>query len=245
MVNLREKVAVISGASSGIGRAAAEALARKGAFVVLAGRRAERLEELARSIEQYNPNCLAVPTDATKEDDVRRLFDQAEGRFGRVDLLVNSAGRGLKASIPDITFDQWHQVMAANLDTVFLCSQQAMRRMIGKQVRGCIITVGSIAGLYSVANFAAYCAAKHAVTGFMRSLRWEARRHGIRAHTIFPARVDTEFFADYAEKPSRNQLLAPSDIARVIVALAGGCPFCVAAARTRNFVKRVYTFCGL
>jgi len=226
MACLRDKVVVITGASSGIGKAAAIRFAEKGSKVVLAARRIEQLEELKKEILKNNKNCLCVKTDVSSEKDVKYLFDSAERRFGKVDILINNAGRGLKSGLCDISYDEWMSVINTNLTGVFLCTREAVRRMVKKKVHGHIITVSSIAGLYGAPTYAAYCASKHGVTGFKRSLRFELFKNGIRVSTIHPARVDTEFFNTYSKKPHKSQMLSPFDIADYLVAIA-----------TRNIIK--------
>ncbi len=109
-------------------------------------------------------------------------------------------------------------------------------------IEGHIITVCSVAGLYGVGNYSAYCAAKHGVTGFMRSCKWEVRKQGIKASTIFPMRVDTEFFADYAKKPEKREMLSAKDLADDIVAVASQNLMSIVKVRYTNFCKRVGAF---
>ncbi|MBN1816459.1 MAG: SDR family oxidoreductase [Sedimentisphaerales bacterium] len=239
MVDLKDKVVIVTGASSGIGRATAVMFARQGSKVVLAARRLERLQEIQKEITATNPNCLSVRTDVTREEDVLRLFDQAESRFDRVDILINNAGRGLKSEISNIDMEQWSSVLGTNLDSVFLCSREAIRRMKAKGVKGHILTVCSVAGLYGGPSYAAYCASKHGVAGFMRSLKWEVRKYGIKASTIYPARVNTEFFTDYKIKPKAHEMLSAEDIARYVVALATRCPLRIIQVRLYNLWKRL------
>ncbi|MBN1124634.1 MAG: SDR family oxidoreductase [Sedimentisphaerales bacterium] len=239
MVNLKDKVVIVTGASSGIGRATAKAFAHKGSKVVLAARRVERLQKLREEISVVNPNCIFVQTDVTREEDVLRLFNETESHFGQVDILINNAGCGLKSEISDIDMEHWSSVLATNLDSVFLCSREAIRHMKTKQVKGHILTVCSVAGLYGGPTYAAYCASKHGVAGFMRSLKWEVRKYGIKAGTIYPARVNTEFFADYKVKPKAHEMLSAEDIARYLVALATRCPLQVIRVRLYNLWKRV------
>lgn len=242
MVTLRNKVVVVTGASSGIGAATAIAFARKGSKVVIAARRKDRLEKLQRYIQRFNGNCLPVKADVANEKDVKSLFDKAEKEFGRVDILVNNAGRGLKAGLCDTSCDDWKSVLDTNLTGVFLCTREAVRRMLRQRVRGHIITVSSIAGFYGAPNYAAYCASKHGVTGFKRSVWLELLRKGIKVNTVHPARVNTEFFKDYAKKPSKGQMLSSMDVADHIVAIAAGSWVKRGYVRTRNTLKRGYYF---
>ena len=242
MVNLSEKVVLVTGASSGIGKAAAMEFAQRGASVVLAARRKERLEEVCREISAFSDKCIYVQADVTLRDDVDRIFDEAEAKFGRVDILVNNAGCGLKKEIAEIEPDEWDNVIDVNLRSVFLCCRQAIRRMTAARIDGHIITVCSVAGLYGVGSFSAYCAAKHGVTGFMRSCKWEMRKRGIKVSTIFPMRVDTEFFNDYAKKPEKKEMLSPKDIADDIVAVASQSLISIIKIRYTNLCKRVGAF---
>ena len=239
MVNLKDKVVIVTGASSGVGRATAITLARRGSRVVLAARRADRLQEISQSLSQDGARVIAIPTDVTDSVQVGQLFKQTAEHFGPVQILVNCAGRGLKRPIVEIEPQDWHDVMAANLDSVYLCSRQALRQMIAHGLRGHILTVCSVAGLYGGPNYAAYCAAKHGVAGFMRSLRWEARKHRVRVSTIYPARINTEFFSDYAVKPQTREMLEPEDIADYLVALICRCPLRIMHVRLRNLGKRI------
>jgi len=245
MVNVSDKVVLITGASSGIGKAAALAFARRGAAVVLAARRVEKLAETRDSILPFNERCMYVKADVTDEAQVAAMFDQAEERFGRVDILVNNAGRGLKAEVPDIAAQAWRSVIDTNLTSVFLCTREAVRRLKTRKARGHVITVCSIAGLFGAPTFSAYCASKHGVTGFCRAVRWELRRHGIRVSTIYPGRVDTEFFNTYRQRPSRKRMLSPADIAEHLVAVASQSRLAVLRTRAVNFIKRILALTGL
>lgn len=239
MTCLKDKVIVITGASSGIGYAAALKFAEKGTSLVLAARRAEKLQQLQDQIVEFNPNCIYVPTDLTEPQRVQNLFEKAVERFGKIDILINNAGKGLKSELVNIAPDNFKSVIDTNLTSVFLCTQQAVRIMTEKNIKGHIITVCSIAGLFGAPKYSVYCASKHAVNGFIKSLKWELRKHNIKISAIYPARVDTEFFNSYQKRPSKRQLLSPNDIADLLLALTQRAPFKVAAVRIRNFAKRI------
>ena len=240
MTSLKDKVVVITGASSGIGRVAALEFIRKGARVVLAARRLDKLQALCRELSPSGDRCLAVQTDVTREADVELLFHTAEEHFGQVDILVNNAGRGLKSPLIDTDMDEWLSVIHTNLTSVYLCTRMAARSMVRDSVRGHIVTVASIAGLFSVPGYAAYCASKRGVAGFQRAAKWELRKLGIKTSTIYPFRVDTEFFDIYPGRPSRRQMLSARDIARYITAIASRSWLLRAYVRLVLVLKRIY-----
>jgi 3-oxoacyl-[acyl-carrier protein] reductase len=220
MTSLKDKVVVIIGASSGIGKAAALAFARKGARVVLAARRLDKLQVVGEEINRSGGQCHAIQTDVTRADEVERLFRETEQQHGHLDILVNSAGRGLRSPLADIEPGEWHVVLESNLTSVYLCTRAATAVMARSHTRGHIITVASIASMFGAPGFSAYTAAKHGVRGFQKAVKWELRRLGIKTSTIYPARVDTEFFDSYPHRPPNWQLLSPHDVARYIVAIA-------------------------
>lgn len=242
MISFKNKVVVITGASSGIGKAVAIEFAKKNATVILAARRVQKLQELQTYISSFNENCIYVKTDVTKENEVINLFNETEKLYGKIDILINNAGRGLKSEIINISFDDWLSVIHTNLTSVFLCTRESLKRMIKKKIKGHIITISSIAGLYGTPKYAAYCASKHGVTGFQRSLKWEVLKHGIKVSTIHPGRVDTEFFDIYKNRPSRSQMLSPKDIAIYITAIASRFLPKIIGIRILNIFKRIYYF---
>jgi len=242
MVTLKNKVVIITGASSGIGKATAIHFAKKGAKIVICARREERLKELKNYITKFNPNCIYLKTDVTKEKEVINLLNEAEKSFGKVHILINNVGKGLKSNICDISCDDWISTINTNLTSVFLCTRETVKRMLNKKIKGHIITVSSIAGLYGAPTYAAYCASKHGVTGFKRSIKWELRKHGIKISTIHPARVDTEFFNIYKKRPHRSQMLSPNDVADFIIAIAERSILKMIYIRTLNIFKRFYYF---
>jgi 3-oxoacyl-[acyl-carrier protein] reductase len=245
MATLKNKVVVITGASSGIGKAVAIEFAKKKATVVLTARRTEKLNELKELISAFNKNCICIKTDVTKEKEVIELFDETENKFGRIDILINNAGRGLKSEVCDISYDDWLSVIHTNLTGVFLCTREAVKRMKQKEIKGHLITVSSIAGLFGAPTYAAYCASKHGTTGFMKSLKWEVRKYGIKVSTIYPARVDTEFFDIYKKRPHRRQMLPAKDIAKYLAAVVSRSPVKILSVRIFNIFKRIYYFVRL
>jgi NAD(P)-dependent dehydrogenase (short-subunit alcohol dehydrogenase family) len=175
------KVALVTGAGSGIGRAVGLALQGAGYSVVLAGRRAAELEQTASQAHSGGGRMLAVPTDIGRPDQVRALFAQAKETFGRLDLLFNNAGMGTPAvPMEDLTYEQWSAVVAVNLTGAFLCSQEAIRMMKAQQPRGGrIINNGSISAHVPRPCSAPYTATKHAITGLTKSISLDGRAHDI------------------------------------------------------------------
>jgi len=184
-VHTPTKVAIVTGAGSGIGRAVALALLDHDYSVVLAGRRADRLHETANQ-SNHADRALAVPTDVADPAAVRRLFDAAQEQCGRLDLLFNNAGANAPAvPLDELTVDQWRAVVDANLTGVFLCTQQAFRIMKAQTPRGGrIINNGSISAHAPRPNSAPYTATKHAVTGLTKSTALDGRSFDIACGQI-------------------------------------------------------------
>lgn len=179
-------IAIVTGAGSGIGRASTEALYADGWSVVLAGRRADALEETIALCGGGDARLLAVPTDVTNPESVQNLFARAVERFGRVDLLFNNAGiSALAVPLEELTLAQWQQVVDINLTGMFLCLQQAFRQMKQQTPQGGrIINNGSISAHVPRPNSAPYTATKHAVTGLTRSASLDGRDFNIAVGQI-------------------------------------------------------------
>ena len=212
---LEGRVAVVTGASSGIGEACAVAFATKRAKVVLAARRAERLASLVDRIERAGGEALAVATDVTDEAAVDDLFARAVERFGTVDVLVNNAGIADSTPVDEMALETWRKVIETNLTSAFLCSRAAFRAMKGKG-RGRIINVGSISARVPRENSPAYAASKFGLDGLTRSLAIDGRKHNIAASIFHPGIVATEI-APGAVKLAEDFAASPADIAGVIV----------------------------
>jgi len=185
------KVAVVTGAGSGIGRAVARILLEEGYSVALAGRRRDRLQETA---EGFGESALAAPTDVTDPKSVAALFDAAREKFGRIDLLFNNAGTGAPpVPIDELTVEQWRAVVDVNLSGMFYCAQAAVKLMKRQDPRGGrIINNGSISAHAPRPNSAPYTATKHAVTGLTKSLSLDLRKFDIVAGQIDIGNAATE-----------------------------------------------------
>ncbi|MEP7295483.1 MAG: SDR family oxidoreductase [Burkholderiales bacterium] len=180
------KIAMVTGAGSGIGRACSHALLEAGYHVVLAGRRADALNETASLAGALGKTTLAVPTDVSDPVAVKALFDATHAKFGRLDLLFNNAGTGAPTvPMDELTFEQWKAVVDINLTAVFLCTQQAFRLMKNQTPRGGrIINNGSISSVAPRPFSAPYTATKHAVTGLTKSTSLDGRAHDIACGQI-------------------------------------------------------------
>jgi NAD(P)-dependent dehydrogenase (short-subunit alcohol dehydrogenase family) len=225
-----QKVAVVTGAGSGIGKAVALALAGEGYAVVLAGRRAENLERAAREAHSSDSRVLAVPTDVTDPTSVRALFDRTVDAFGRIDLLFNNAGVGAPGvPLDELTVDQWRTVVDTNLTGAFLCTQQAFRLMKAQTPKGGrIINNGSISAYVPRPQSAPYTATKHAITGLTRSTSLDGRPHDIACGQIDIGNAETELAAKMARGvPQANgtfavePLMDVQHVARAVVYMAG------------------------
>ena len=194
------KVALVTGAGTGIGKAAALALLAEGYRVVLAGRRRERLEETA-SESGAGERALVVPTDVTNPAAVRALFAKTKEAFGRLDVLFNNAGIGAPGvPLEDLTYEQWTQVVDVNLTGMFLCTQEAFRLMKSQVPRGGrIINNGSISAHAPRPHSAPYTATKHAVTGLTRSTSLDGRKYDIACSQIDIGNARTDLAARMAE----------------------------------------------
>lgn len=188
------KVALVTGAGSGIGRAVALALHANGYALVLAGRRSAELEKTIQSAAGREPGMLAVPTDVSQPDQVRALFAKLRETFGRIDVLFNNAGSGAPAiPMEELTFEQWSTVLGANLTGTFLCSQEAIRLMKKQQPRGGrIINNGSISAHAPRPNTAPYTSTKHAITGLTKQISLDGRAFDICCGQIDIGNAATE-----------------------------------------------------
>ena len=187
------KVALVTGAGSGIGRATARAFLREGYAVVLAGRRRVALEETAAG----TGNALVVPTDVSDPQSVQHLFDSTKKAFGRLDVLFNNAGTGAPPKLlEELTIEQWRHVVDVNLTGSFLCTQEAFRLMKEQTPRGGrIINNGSISAQVPRPNSAPYTATKHAITGLTKSTALDGRKYDIACGQIDIGNAETELTA--------------------------------------------------
>lgn len=223
------KIAIVTGAGSGIGRATALALVRDGYSVVLAGRRREALEQSIAAAGPDGKRLMAIPADVSDPASVRGLFDAARETFGRLDLLFNNAGTGAPAvPLEDLTVEQWRRVVDVNLTGVFLCTQAAFRGMKDQTPRGGrIINNGSISAHTPRPNSAPYTAAKHAVTGLTKSTALDGRKYDIACGQIDIGNAATDMTARMKSgvlQPNGEKAVEPTmdveNVARAVLYMA-------------------------
>ncbi|SPE42783.1 Short-chain dehydrogenase/reductase SDR [Candidatus Sulfopaludibacter sp. SbA3] len=198
---MNEKVAVVTGGGSGIGRAVALAMHANGYRVVIAGRRAQQLHQTIALADASRGDILGVPTDVSAPDSVRDLFAKIEAAFGRVDVLFNNAGTGAPAiPMEELSYEKWSQVVGTNLTGAFLCAQQAIGMMKRQQPRGGrIINNGSISAHVPRPHSAPYTATKHALTGLTKSISLDGRAWDIACGQIDIGNAASEMTARMAE----------------------------------------------
>ena len=221
---LQGRVALVTGASSGLGRATAIALAAAGADVALAARSAEELEGAGKEASTTGGRTLALPLDLVQEDDAIRAVGQTIDAFGRIDVLVNAAGTDAPGSVEELDVEGWDRTLSVNLRAPFLLSKAAFPRM-REAGGGTIVNVSSVAGKKGWANAAAYCASKFGLTGLTEALADEGRQHGIRAVVLYPGAMATNWGAFSPEERQESgpneapptQVLQPERVADFIV----------------------------
>lgn len=212
---LLDKVAIVTGASSGIGRVTALALAREGTHVALAARTESALEDVAGEIRALGREALVVPTDVTRRQEVEHLVAQTLERWGRVDILVANAGAYVRAPVVDLTVDDVEESMAVNFYGA-LHAVLAVQPHLVDRGSGHIVLMSSIDGKKGLPLDAPYAAAKFALAGYGEVLRQELRDCGVHVTTIFPGRVDTPLI-ESLEVPAVSAKMAPGAVARAVV----------------------------
>jgi NADP-dependent 3-hydroxy acid dehydrogenase YdfG len=216
--SLNGEVALITGASRGIGRAVALRLARQGADVVVTARTQDDLSSLAKEVEGIGRKVLAVPGDATREQDVIEIVKKAEEKFGKIDILVNNIGIGAYKPLVNTSVEEYDKMIAANNRTTFLFTRFIVPIMIARHY-GQIITVSSVSGVIGYANEAVYCSTKHAQVGLMESLDRELQPHNIKVCLVCPGSVNTYFALGEGRTegdPALKEMLEAEDVAEAV-----------------------------
>ncbi len=216
---LAEKVALITGASAGIGQACARALASEGARLVLTARRQERLDTLKKEAASLGTEAVSVVGDAREEETAIRTVKGAIDAFGRIDILINNTGAGNYKNLVDTSADDYDGLMDTNVRSTFLFTRHTVPVML-QQKSGTILMISSMAGVYGFGGEAVYCMTKFAQVGFAQALDRELRESGIKVGAICPGGVKTEFAIGKGRTETgvaQSEMLDPEDVAAVVL----------------------------
>lgn len=226
-MELKESVAVVTGAARGIGLECACALAREGANIILADINAETLQQGAEEVKKQGVEAIPVPADVTAMEDVESLMDAALKKFGRLDILVNNAGVTRDGLLLRMKKEEWDFVLNVNLNGTFNCTKAAARAMI-KQRSGRVINIASVIGVIGNAGQANYASSKAGIIGFTKAVARELAPRGITVNAVAPGFIDTEMTRSLSEKAREelmrqiplNRLGTPADVANCVRFLA-------------------------
>jgi short-subunit dehydrogenase len=216
------KIALVTGAGRGIGRAIALSLARSGCHVILTARTVLELADVQQELRKFGDDATAIQADLTRDDDLRELVEQS----GPVDFLINNAGWGKRAPVVRAKIEDWDQTLRLNLRAPMILAQRLLPAMIEKG-EGAVINIGSVSGKTGEADGAAYSASKFGLIGFTQSLYEEVREHGIKVAVILPGFVDTPMIPP-VKHLDRSKMIQADDVAHavqfVLAAPATSCP---------------------
>lgn len=216
---LAGKVALVTGASRGIGRAISLALAGEGATVVLAARAVGKLEETADKVGKAGGQAHIVVTELTDEDSIKNLIDVVREKYGKLDILVNNAGVTHSAKLEETATEDWQRCMMVNARAPFILCRQALPLLREAQA-GCIINISSVVGVKGYPLQSAYTASKHALRGMTISLAEELRGSTVRVHLLCPGGVNTEMVGSVRPDIKKEDLIEPGEIAELLLYLA-------------------------
>lgn len=239
-MKLKDKVAIVTGGGTGIGKAISLAVASEGAAVVVAARNLSRLEEVVKEIKSRGGKAKAIQTDIADHEQVQRMVAQTIEEFGHIDILVNNAAIGTfnNADVADMNLDNWRDALAVNLSGTMLCSKEVLKVMIPRR-SGSIINISSVAGLSGVPKESPYSVTKWGLIGFTETLAIEAGKHNIRVNSLSPGATRTQEFEDWVRGSAKDagtsyekimtkltdnnalkRIAEPSEIAACVVFLA-------------------------
>ena len=212
MTNLQGKIALVTGAGRGIGKAIAVSLAKSGCRLILAARTREQLDDVAKTIGN---EAVVIPTDLTRDDELDRLVEQSSNAWGSVDILINNAGWGKRAPVMRANVQDWDQTLRLNLRAPMILAQKLLPAMVAKG-EGAVINMGSVSGKSGEANGAAYSASKFGLIGFTQSLYEEVKEYGIKVAVILPGYVDTPMIPP-VKNLDRSKMIQAADVAQAVL----------------------------
>ncbi len=216
---LQGKIAVVTGASSGIGRAIALKFGESGARVALLARRKDRLEKVCQAIEKSGGKALALPTDLLKPEQIQKTFAAVRKSWGDPQILVNNAGIGFSGPLQKFALEEYEHTFDLNVRAAFLCAKEVLPAML-KAKDGTIINIGSLAGRYGIGGSVVYCASKFAMVGFTDALLEEVRGSNVRVTMINPGMVETEFFKGRETGRNIKDAIRPEEVAEAALLCA-------------------------
>ena len=221
---MKDKVVIITGASSGIGKALAFEMAKQGAKVVLAARRLDKLKLIAKQLEEYDTEGLIIKTDVSKEEDCKKLIQQTVNQFGRIDVLINNAGISMRALFSELNLNVLQRLMDVNFWGTVYCSKYALPHLL--KTKGSLVGVNSIAGYVGLPGRSGYAASKFAVRGFLETVRTENMKKGLHVLVVAPGFTSSEIrkvslTADgtgQGDTPrDESKMMSPEDVAKIII----------------------------
>lgn len=215
MQDLKDKIALVTGASKGIGLEIAKTLAAQGARVVLAARSIEKLESLAQDISKNGGDAVAIAVDMGEESSIKALVEGISSDFGRLDILVNNAGITHSDLLKDTPTQAWDNCMQINARGPFILCRESLSLLEAAQ-RGFVINIGSVVSIKGYPKQAAYTASKHALRGMTISLAQELNKSSISVHMICPGGVDTDMVGDVRPDINKEELILPEEVADIV-----------------------------
>lgn len=227
-MNLKDKHILLTGASRGVGRAIALACAEKGATALLVARDQEALQQVENEITANGGKAASYAIDLTHEEEVVKTIDSIMKKHDSIDVLVNNAGRGSWGSIVDTPVDTWSSVMDVNMKSTFMMCKYVLPHMYERK-EGHVVNISSVQAMHPIANSAPYCSSKAAMEAFTKSLYLEAKPYNVKATSIAPSGIDTEFRDHMTNrKPftqdEKDKMLRPSDVAEAVVGVLQSSP---------------------
>ena len=236
--SLEGKVAIVTGAGRGIGRAVASHLAECGCRVILTARTFAQLEQIQQEISTSGAEAIAIAADLTRDDEVQRLVEESQQRMGAPDILINNAGWGKRAAVVKVALEDLDQTLRLNLRAPMILARSFVPAMI-KKGEGAVINIGSISGKTGEANGAAYSSSKFGLIGFTQSLYEEVREYGIKVAVILPGFVDTPLIPPNRQL-DRSKMIQPADVAQTVRYILTSGPTCCPVEITLRPQKSPY-----